>query len=258
MNTQIIKISGNDLHNPDYIKQFASAVSRLPQPMIIVHGGGKMISELQLALGLQTRKVDGLRITDAATLKTTEMAMSGQVNKLLVRALLAAGVNAIGLSGVDGAILQCRKRPHPNTDLGFVGEIHTVNTILLNQLLAQGITILISPISLGDDGSAYNVNADDAASALATACDASLLTFVSNVPGVMADGRLLATLTPAETEQLITDRVITDGMIPKVRAATRLIEAGVARAKITDLQGLQSGVGTVFSRQLSVVTKSEK
>lgn len=248
MNTQIIKISGNNLHDSDYVKQFSSAVSRLPQPMIIVHGGGRMISELQDALGLETRKVDGLRITDTATLKVTEMAMSGQVNKLLVRALLAAGVNAIGMSGVDGAILQCRKRPHPGADLGFVGEIHTVNTTLLNQLLAQGLTLMLSPISLGDDGNAYNVNADDAASALATALDASLLTFVSNVPGVLADGRLLPTLSPDQTERLIASQVITDGMIPKVRAATRLIEAGVAQAKITDLRGLQTGSGTIFSR----------
>lgn len=248
MNTHLLKISGNDLHNSDYVKQFATAVSHLPQPMIIVHGGGKMISELQTVMGLKTHKVDGLRVTDAATLKATEMAMSGQVNKLLVRAFLAAGINAIGLSGVDGGILQCRKRQHPTADLGFVGEIHTVNTTLLNQLLAQGLTILLSPISLGDDGSAYNVNADDAISALAKALQADAVTFVSNVRGVLENGRLLPTLTPAQTEQLITNQTITDGMIPKVRAATSLIEAGIAQARVTDLTGLQNDTGTLFKK----------
>jgi acetylglutamate kinase len=121
--------------------------------------------------------------------------------------------------------------------------------LLINQLLAQGLTILLSPISLGDDGNSYNVNADDAASALAKALHAELVTFVSNVPGVLENGRLLPTLTPMQTERLINQQIITDGMIPKVRAATKMIADGVAQARITNLAGLENGTGTIFSRQ---------
>lgn len=242
----VLKISGNDLHDSQYLAEFAQTVAKLPQPMIIVHGGGKAISELQSDLGLETRKVDGLRVTSAESLKATEMALSGHVNKLLTKAFLAAGVQAIGLSGVDGRILYCHKKAHPTADLGFVGEIHTVNATLLNQLMHNGLTIILSPISLGDDGNSYNVNADEAGTAVAQALNASLLSFVSNVPGVLENGRLHPNLTIQQSEQLITNGIITDGMIPKVRSAQKAILAGVKQTQIINLEGLKNGEGTVF------------
>lgn len=242
----IIKISGNELHKPDYVAAFAEAIGMMDEPTVIVNGGGKGISEMQELLDLPTRKVDGLRITDAPTLKATEMVMSGQVNKLLTRALLNAGVQAIGLSGVDGRLLQCHPKQHPTIDLGYVGTIHTVNASLLNQLLDIGLTVVLSPISIGDDGQTYNVNADEAATAVAHALNATLLSFVSNVPGVLENGRLLPTLTPQQSDHLIYNGTITDGMIPKIHAVQHALAAGIPETRILDLAGLQNGGGTRF------------
>ncbi|MEM7331506.1 MAG: acetylglutamate kinase [Chloroflexota bacterium] len=242
----VLKISGNDLHDEAYLASFAHTVAKQGHPTIIVHGGGKAISDLQSQLHLETKKVDGLRVTNASSLKATEMALSGHVNKLITKAFLKAGIQSIGLSGVDGAILKCHKKKHPAADLGFVGEIYRVNTHLLHQLMSSGLTVILSPISLGDDGHSYNVNADEAATAVANALNASLLSFVSNVPGVLENGRLHTTLTLNQSEQLIQNGIITDGMIPKIRAVQKAMQAGIAQTQIINLEGLQNGMGTRF------------
>ncbi len=242
----VLKISGNDLHDEAYLASFAQTVAKLSHPTIIVHGGGKAISELQGQLNLKTEKVDGLRVTDASTLKATEMALSGHVNKLITKAFIQAGIQTIGLSGVDGGILKCLKKEHPSADLGFVGEIYKVNIKLLQQLMGTGLTVILSPISLGDDGHSYNVNADEAATAVANALNANLLSFVSNVPGVLENGRLHTTLTMNQSELLIQNGVITDGMIPKIRAVQKAMQAGIPQTQIINLEGLQQGVGTRF------------
>ena len=250
---RVIKISGHELADPHYLSAFAAALAALAEPLLVVNGGGRAIADLQARYDLPTRKVDGLRVTDAETMTLVEMAMSGLVNKQLVRALLAAGLDAVGLSGVDGALLRCRKKRHPQADLGFVGEVVSVRSGLLRMLLDQGITPVVSPVSLGDDGAAYNVNADEGALAIAAALGARQLDFVSNVPGVLLrrdDAAVLARLSPAETEALIGAGVITDGMIPKVRAALDAVAAGVGRARIVDLAGLPAG-GTHFSADQS-------
>ncbi len=248
---QIIKVGGNELADPAFLQGLAQSVKTIQEnsgePVIIVHGGGKAIADLQGKLGLETIKVDGLRVTDAASIDVAEMVLSGHSNKLIVKALLAAGVDALGLSGIDGGLLRCQKKEHPTADLGFVGTISEVRAELLQQLTAQGFTAVISPISLGFDGNTYNVNADDAASAVALALNADLLNFVSNVPGVLKDGARIATLTIAETESLIAEGVITDGMIPKVRAACTAVSRGVNQARIVNLAGLGSHEGTIFT-----------
>lgn len=250
---QIIKVGGNELADPAFLQGLAQSVKTIQaasaQPIIIVHGGGKAIAELQSKLGLETVKVDGLRVTDAASLQVAEMVLSGHSNKLIVKALLAEGVPAIGLSGVDGGLLRCQKRQHPTADLGFVGEIVEVNTDLIGGLMAQGLTAVISPISLGVDGQTYNVNADDAATAMASAINATILNFVSNVPGVLQNGTHIPALTVAQTEALIQNGVITDGMIPKVRAACTAVAQGVQQARIVNLARLAGNGGTVFSNQ---------
>jgi acetylglutamate kinase len=213
---------------------------------VIVHGGGRAIAGLQAQLGLNPVKVDGLRVTDRESLLVAEMALSGQANKMIVKALLAAGVDAIGISGVDGGLLRCQKKSHPTADLGYVGQIDSVRADLLHGLMQQGLTVVVSPISLGWDGSSYNVNADEAASAAAAALHADLLNFISNVPGVLANGRILPTLTTQQTETLITNGVITDGMVPKVRAALDAVAQGVSQARIVNLTGLLQDGGTRF------------
>jgi acetylglutamate kinase len=244
----VIKIGGNDLDNPAFVQELAARVAGMDGAPVIVHGGGRAIGALQQRLGIEPVMRDGLRVTDAASLEVVQMVLSGSTNKMLVAALFAAGVTAVGLSGVDGGLLRCVKKELPGADLGLVGTIVGVNTALLEQLVTQGVVPVVSPLSLGLDGQIYNVNADEAAAAIAAALGAGLLSFVSNVPGVLDDaGRPLPTLTAATTEQLIASGVIHGGMVPKVRAALDGLQHGVSRARIVDLPGLANGGGTVIS-----------
>jgi acetylglutamate kinase len=243
----ILKISGDKLDNSDFLSEFAAYVAAQAAPVVIVHGGGRGIADVQAKLGLPTLKVDGLRVTDAESLVVAQMVLSGLVNKRLVAALLAADVDAVGLSGVDGGLLRCANKVHPTTDLGYVGEITAVRTELLTHLLDRGITAVLSPISLGPGHQPYNVNADEVASAVALSLRADLLDFVSNVPGVIADGRILPHLTPAHCDTLRQNGVIQGGMIPKVQAALDAVAQGVAQARIVDLNGLLSNGGTWFT-----------
>lgn len=246
----VLKIGGNELSDPGFLQMLARTVKQMTVetavPSVIIHGGGRAIAGLQAQLGLQTVKIDGLRVTDGESLRVAEMVLSGHSNKLIVRALLAAGVDAVGLSGIDGGLLRCEKKPHPSADLGYVGQIVDVRANLLRQMMAQGLTLVISPISLGWDGLAYNVNADEAAGAVALALRADELDFISNVPGVLDGKMVVDALTPAQTEALIGSGVISGGMIPKVRAALEAVAQGVRQARIVDLAGLAHGGGTVF------------
>lgn len=242
----VLKIGGNELDNSEFLAALADAVAQSAEPLVIVHGGGKAVAELQRLMGLEPVKVDGLRVTDAESLRVAQMALSGHANKQIVAALLAAGVDAVGLSGVDGGLLRCRQKQHPKADLGFVGEIVQVRAELIQQLMARGITAVLSPISLGLDGHIYNVNADEAASAVALALGAGLLDFVSNVPGVLQNGVVIPQLTAVQTEQLIASGIIRDGMVPKVRAALHAINQGVPQARIVNLAGLAQAGGTLF------------
>jgi acetylglutamate kinase len=244
----VIKIGGNELDNPAFLHGLAACVAAFDTAPVIVHGGGRAIASLQERLGLTPVMVDGLRVTDAAALDIAQMVLSGQANKQIVTALFAAGVTAVGLSGVDGGLLRCVKKELPGVDLGYVGQITSVHPALLQQLVAQGTVPVISPISLGLDGQIYNVNADEAAAALAAALGATMLSFVSNVPGVLdGSGVPLPQLTAGDTEQLIAAGIIRGGMLPKVRAALHGLHHGVTRARIVDLAGLANGGGTVFS-----------
>lgn len=244
---QVLKIGGNELDDPGFLAGLAAYVAETAVPHVIVHGGGRAIVSLEQKIGLQSTKVDGHRVTDREMISVVQMALSGQTNKQIVTALLAAGVDAIGLSGVDGGLLRCLKKQHPTADLGYVGEVSQVRTELLHQLTQIGLTVVLSPLSLGFDGYTYNVNADDAASAVALALQAERLTFVSNVPGVLANGRILPHLTPDQTETLISDGIITDGMVPKVRAALATIAQGVQQTQIVNLAGLLTNSGTIFT-----------
>jgi acetylglutamate kinase len=244
----VLKISGHELDDAAYLREFASILAQQNQPVIIVHGGGKEISALQTRLGIEPRYIDGVRITDPDSLSLVEMVMCGTINKRLVRTLLAAGVQAIGLSGVDGGIVQAVKMQHPTVDMGFTGQITRVNANPLQTLLDQGYTPVLAPVSLGEDTS-YNVNADSVAGAVAAAVGASRVIFISNVPGVMQNGEVLPTLTSAQVEALIADGTIFGGMIPKVKTALEALTSGIRQSVITNLAGLQNAGGTVFTAE---------
>jgi len=247
---RVLKIGGNELSDPDFIallgKSAAYLINEIGSPLVIVHGGGRAIASLQTQLGLETIKVDGLRVTDPESLNVAQMVLSGQSNKIVVKALLSAGVDALGLSGVDGGLLRCRKKEHPTADLGYVGEIVEVRSDLLDKLVSLGLTPVLSPISLGMDGLTYNVNADEAASAVAWACRAEELVFVSNVPGVLYEGELVPSLTAMEVEKYIKKGIINGGMIPKVRSALQAVASGAARVRIVNLDGLLTGSGSTI------------
>jgi len=244
----LLKVGGAELQPGQAIEAFSQALAaHWPNgALVVVHGGGPDIASLQARLGLEPRFVEGLRVTDEASLEVAEMVLSGMVNKRLVAALVQQGLPAVGLSGVDGGLLRAVKLRHSAGDLGRVGEIVATKTGILDDLMDRGYVPIVSPISLGQDGRPFNVNADHAALAIAQALGAGEAVFCSNVPGVLDEGALLPHLSADEVEPLIASGVISGGMIPKVRSAVAAIAGGVGAVRITDLAGLTDG-GTRIS-----------
>jgi acetylglutamate kinase len=188
---------------------------------IIVHGGGPLISSLLQSLNIETKFVNGLRVTDHRVLDIVEMVLSGSVNKQIVRNLIAAKGNVFGLSGVDGGLLHSQPVEGAE-ELGFVGEVVNVNTHVIKEIIQQGYIPVISPIGIDDVGQRYNINGDIAASAIASALEASLC-LVSDIPGIYIEKdnqkNILNSLSKSEVEALIEGGQIYGGMIPKVKAA---------------------------------------
>jgi len=245
--TEVIKVGGNDLDNPGFVQELVGTVKGLSSPPVLVHGGGKEIRILQERLGLEPRYVEGLRVTDSASLEVVQMVLAGRVNKRLVAALIAEGVDAFGMSGIDRGAVKAEKLEHPVGDLGWVGRVVAVRSEVFLNMLENSITPVLSPICWGSDGSIFNVNADHVAEAVARAVGADMLVFVSNVPGVLAADTLVEQLTSDQAIALIDDGTIAGGMIPKVRSALEAVTRGVAAVRITDLDGLRQGTGTVIA-----------
>ena len=244
---RVIKIGGNEIDQPGFRAELARVLVDRVEPVVLVHGGGKAVDELQGQLGIKPLKVQGMRCTDSDTLRATLMVLCGWVNKQLVASLIAGGVDAIGMSGVDGGLIKVRKLEHPEVDLGMVGEIVSVRCRFLQIIIDQGIVPVVSPISLGIDSRIYNVNADQVASAIALAVNAEALEFVSNVPGVLQDGIVTPHLNTTEAEKLIDAGEINGGMVPKVTAALHALQQGVPQVRITDLAGLEQQGGTTLT-----------
>jgi acetylglutamate kinase len=241
----VLKIGGHEIDDPVFLDGVVEAVRSLGGVgRVIVHGGGKEIADLQNRLGLTPRFIDGLRVTDEDSLAVAEMVLSGRVNKRLVARLVAAGIPAVGLSGVDMGLVRVERMVHPAGDLGRVGRVVAVRGEVLLPWLAAGLVPVVSPISLGLDGATYNVNADQVALALARALEARALVFVSNVPGVLVDGVQVPRLTAEQMEVLIAGGQINGGMVPKARAALEAVRGGVRAVRITDLHGLGASLGT--------------
>ena len=244
----VLKVGGNELDDPAFLYGLAQAVRAVLAEghfPVIVHGGGKAVSEYQTKLGLSERRIEGLRVTDDASMELAEMVLSGLMNKRIVRALVHQGMRAAGISGVDDGTIYVEKMWHPLGDLGRVGDVRDVDTYLLNTLIAAKIVPVVSPISYGAlDAESYNVNADHAATALAAKLGAIKLVFVTNVPGILVAGRVVRAVTAGQAEAWISEGIISGGMVPKVRSALEAVRNGVAQAVITNLAGVQEGGGT--------------
>ena len=233
----VVKFGGLLCEEPADRERLARACAQVAAPLILVHGGGRQVSRLQTALGHEVRFVDGRRVTTAEELIAVEMSLSGSTNQAIVRALAAAGRRAVGLSGCDGMLVQCDLV----TELGRVGTPVAVEVTVIKALLGAGFTPVISPISLGPDGEAVNVNADEMASALAIALDAERLLLLSDVSGVEVQGKLRSRIAGDEVEALIAGGQVTAGMIPKLRAASAAAANGVEEVWIASFDGRPLG-----------------
>lgn len=238
----LIKVGGNEVDDAAWVARFAGALVKRGGSTVVVHGGGKEITALQRTLGAEPEWRDGLRVTTDESVRAVSMVLSGVVNKRLVSALLSAGVDAVGVSGEDGGLL--RANVLRGGTLGRTGEVAEVRTRLLVAWLEQGLVPVISPVSRGPDGGPLNVNADDAAAAVAASLGASELLFVSDVPGVLDGGSPVPRLGADEVEALIGSGTASGGMAPKLRAAARAAEVA-GRVRIGGLEMLtDDGAGT--------------
>jgi acetylglutamate kinase len=226
----VVKLGGTTLAEQRQVLAEVSAVAR-KRPIVLVHGGGKRMTEWLERLGVQTRFENGLRVTDPAALEVAAAVLRGVVNSELVAALRDAGCDAVGLSGVDGGLLIGQRVP----DMGLVATVSGVRRDLLDQLLVGGQVPVVAPLARDEEGVVCNVNADDAAAGLAAGLGARQLVLMTDVDGIRGpDGTRLDTITPAEAEALIADGTIAGGMVPKVRAALAALAWEGSEAIIAD------------------------
>ena len=217
---------------------------------VIVHGGGPEVSKAMEQLGQEVSFIDGLRVTSSENLKVAEMVLSGTINKEIIAHLNTFGGKAVGVSGKDGLLIEARKKVHEGgVDLGFVGEIESVNPELLLVLLKQDFLPVVSPIGLGKDGITYNINADTTASRIAVSLGAYKIIFMSDVDGVLEKGKLRVQLSAREAEKLNKQNVIGGGMAPKVEAGLFCVKNGVESAQIINGTDPHSVITELFTDQ---------
>ncbi|GIX46631.1 MAG: acetylglutamate kinase [Candidatus Tectimicrobiota bacterium] len=246
--TVVIKYGGHAMIDDALRHAFARDIVLLKyvgMHPIVVHGGGPQIGETMKRMGLTARFVDGLRVTDAATMDVVEMVLGGKLNKEIVATINLHGGQAVGLSGKDANLLVATKKrlyrqetpdaPPTPVDLGQVGDITAVNSTVIEVLEANGFIPVIAPTAVGTQGESYNVNADTAAGDIAAALRAEKLLFLTDVPGILdRDGKLLSSLNTAALEALKAEGVLDGGMLPKVEACLHALRHGVAKAHIID------------------------
>ncbi|RBW49061.1 acetylglutamate kinase [Marinobacter sp. F3R11] len=269
--TVVIKYGGNAMENEELKRSFARDVVLMKlvgiNP-IVVHGGGPQIGELLARLNIQSRFVNGMRVTDAETMDVVEMVLGGQVNKEIVSLINAQGGTAIGLTGKDANLIRARKlevmdrspeleRPEI-IDIGRVGEVASINVDVIDMFTRSNVIPVIAPIGVGPDGASYNINADLVAGKVAEAMKAEKLMLLTNVSGLKSkEDKVLTGLTAQQVNDLIEDGTIHGGMLPKIRCALSAVENGVRTSHIIDGRVANAclleiftdeGVGTLISR----------
>ncbi len=259
----VIKYGGHAMGDEALADEFARDVVLLKQIgafPIIVHGGGPQIGAMLKRLAIKSDFVDGLRVTDKATVEVVEMVLAGAINKGIVAAINRAGGTAIGLSGKDANLIRAKKLAHTARqtdsnvekvmDLGFVGDPERVNGEILMQLTATGVIPVIAPIGFDSAGATYNINADTAAGAVAAAVKAKRLLMLTDVAGVLdGDGKRLADISADTARRMIRDGVIKGGMIPKIETCLDAVDAGVEAAVILDGRVTHAILLEIFSEQ---------
>ncbi len=269
--TVVIKYGGNAMENEELKSSFARDMVLMKlvgiNP-IVVHGGGPQIGELLERLHIQSRFVDGMRVTDKQTMDVVEMVLGGQVNKQIVSLINKQGGTAVGLTGKDANLIRARKlevlsksdefaKPEI-IDIGHVGDVESVNVEVIDMLTRSNVIPVIAPIGVGPDGTSYNINADLVAGKVAEAMRAEKLILLTNVSGLKSkEGRVLTGLTASQVNALIDDGTIHGGMLPKIRCALSAVEQGVRTSHIIDGRVAHAtlleiftdeGVGTLISR----------
>jgi acetylglutamate kinase len=254
----VIKIGGNVIDNPQALHQFLADFAALPSPKILVHGGGKIATQIAKRLGIETVMVEGRRITDKAMLEVVTMVYGGLVNKQLVATLQALSCNAIGLTGADGGVIRSQKRAVANIDYGFVGDVEEVNNTLIQHFLTANLVPIFAPLTFDKEGNMLNTNADTQAQEVAVAMSVAMevnLVYCFEKNGVLLnaddDDSVIPTLTPTQFAQYKADGIINKGMIPKLDNAFKALSTGVKRVTICHASQLreaieQGNAGTVL------------
>lgn len=230
----VIKIGGNMVDNTELLTQCLHAFAQIKGPAILVHGGGKLATKLADELGIRQQMVEGRRITDVETLKVVTMVYAGYINKNIVASLQSLGVNALGLSGVDANLIKAHKRKSTNIDFGYVGDIDTVNTAFIQLQFLNQIQLVVAPITHDGAGQLLNTNADTIAQQMATAMSSLYevhLVFGFEKEGVLTnlkdEASVVSVMNLAQYHQLKQNKIIFEGMIPKIDNAFLALEGGV-------------------------------
>ena len=267
----VVKFGGNAMGKKEYVASFAEDIVLLQQVgmlPIVVHGGGPQIGEMLAKLKIETEFIDGLRVTDSATIDVVEMVLCGVTNKSIVTAISNAGAKAVGISGKDGKLITAKRLlnidQHTDSnvekaiDLGFVGVPEKIDPQVINALISEKMIPVIAPVGIGIDGLTYNINADTAAGAISAAMKASRMIMLTDVAGVLdKDGNLIPELTINESLELINSKVVIGGMIPKLKTCIEAVEGGAEAAVIMDGRISHSlllelftehGVGTIIRK----------
>ena len=246
--TLVVKFGGHAMGEADYVSAFAADIALLDQVgarPVVVHGGGPQSGAMLKKLQIKSKCIDGLRVTDEATISVVEMVLAGGINKALVAAIAQAGGRAVGISGKDGELITARKLMataktegsaiEEAIDLGFVGEPDHVDTGVLDALNAAKLIPGVAPVGSDGSGETYNINADTAAGAIAAALGATRMLMLTDVAGVLdSDGNLITDLTVSQAEALIRDGTVSGGMIPKVETCINAVLGGAEAAVIMD------------------------
>ena len=246
--TLVVKFGGHAMGEADYVSAFAADIALLDQVgarPVVVHGGGPQIGAMLKKLQIESKFIDGLRVTDEATISVVEMVLAGGINKALVAAIAQAGGRAVGISGKDGGLITARKLMataktagsaiEEAIDLGFVGEPDHVDTRVLDALNAANLIPVVAPVGSDAAGETYNINADTAAGAIAAALGATRMLMLTDVAGVLdKSGTLITDLTVSQAEALIRDGTVSGGMIPKVETCINAVLGGAEAAVIMD------------------------